>query len=101
MMTLAATYLVAWEYDRLKPLFSAAGGHTAKISAQFFDSRLFRVADCMGVLWWAIGLGNFANHLKITALLAAAGFVFGLIVATHYRFMPVGHLTSRRCRRIK
>ncbi|MBX3289877.1 MAG: DoxX family protein [Acidobacteria bacterium] len=95
LMTLAATWLVAWEYDRLKPiifrnrqqgvslfklywlaipLFFAAGG--------FVLSGLFRL----------LMLGNMQDYFKAGLVLAAIGFVFGIIVAAHYRLMRVGHL---------
>ena len=50
----------------------------------------------MGILWWAIGLGNFSNYLMITGLLILLGFTFGTVVAFHYRFMPVGEIADRQ-----
>lgn len=94
-MTLAATWLVAWEYDRLKPiLFYKRIERTRAIPMQFLTVPLFFAIGgaCMGVLWWMIRLGNFSNYLTIGAFLAAFGFVFGLAVAAHYRFMRVGEL---------
>jgi flagellar biosynthesis protein FliQ len=46
----------------------------------------------MGGLWKLIGLGAFSNYLMISATLAVIGLVFGIIVAVHYRYMPVGTL---------
>jgi hypothetical protein len=99
LMTLAATYLVAWEFDRLKPIiFSSREETPQRFTVQFLKIPAFFALGgvLMGVLWWLMGLGNFTNYLKITALLVAMGFVFGLIVAAHYRFMPVGHLTKTK-----
>lgn len=97
LMTLAATYLVAWEYDRLKPIiFSTREDKPRRFSLQFLKIPAFFAFGgvAMGVLWWIMGLGNFANYLKITGVLVLVGFVFGLLVAFHYSFMPVGHLTD-------
>lgn len=94
-MALAATFLVAWEYDRLKPIiFSTRESRPRKFSYQFLTIPGFFAAGgaAMGVFWWLIGLGNFSSYLRISALLVAVGFVFGLVVALHYRFMPVGPL---------
>jgi hypothetical protein len=48
----------------------------------------------MGGLWKVIGLGAFSNYLTISLGLTAIGFVFGIAVALHYRFMPVGKLAQ-------
>jgi hypothetical protein len=50
----------------------------------------------MAALWWMIGLGNFANYFRIGILLTVVGSVFGIVVSTHYRFMPVGELQKPR-----
>lgn len=97
LMTLAATFLVAWEYDRLKPIiFQTREDKPRRFTYQFLKIPAFFAAGGvgMGVLWWILGLGNFANYLKITGLLVLVGAVFGVIVAIHYRFMPAGHLTG-------
>jgi hypothetical protein len=97
LMTLAATFLVAWEYDRLKPIvFRSREQKPRRFNYQFVKIPLFFAAGgvVMGILWWIMGLGNFTNYLKITGLLVVVGAVFGLVVAVHYRFMPVGHLTQ-------
>ena len=69
--------------DRAKPL-----------KWQFLTVPLFFALGgvAMGILWWYIRLGNFKNYLNITGFLVVVGFVFGLAVAAHYRFMPVGPL---------
>ncbi len=98
-MTLAATWLVAWEYDRLKPIiFSTREDRPRKFRFQFFAIPVFFMIGgaVAGVFSWLIRLGNFPNYLTIGFALAAIGFVFGLVVAIHYRFMPVGHLTDEK-----
>jgi hypothetical protein len=96
-MSLAALFLVAWEYDRLKPIiFYTREQTTRRFRYQFITIPLFFALGgaLMGVLWWTIRLGNFSNYLTIGMGLIVAGAVFGAVVALHYRFMPVGHLTA-------
>lgn len=96
-MCLAAVFLAAWEYDRLKPIvYWTREEKPRKFGYQFLTIPAFFAAGgvAMGVLWWFIGLGNFSNYLLITGGLVLLGFVFGVVVAVHYRFMPVGHLRS-------
>lgn len=97
MMCLAATYLVAWEYDRLKPVIfynrkdkPRRFGYRALLIPGFFSVG----GAVMGFLWWWIRLGNFSNYFLVGIGLAITGFVFGLVVLLHYRFMPVGHLVK-------
>lgn len=96
-MCLAAVYLVAWEYDRLKPLiFFNREDKPRKFKYQYITIPLFFAVGgvAMGVLWWMIGLGNFSNYFRVGVGLTIIGAIFGLIVALHYRFMPVGHLRA-------
>lgn len=96
-MSLAGAYLVAWEYDRLKPIvFYTREDKPRKFRFQWIAIPAFFAAGgvLMGLLWWAIRLGNFSNYLTITIGLVIVGFVFGVIVAFHYRMMPVGHLKT-------
>jgi len=97
LMSFAGLWLVAWEGDRLKPLLFPT---RASVAARF-DWRLLMIplffaagGSVMGVLWWTIRLGNFKNYLVVDAALVGIGFVFGSIVAAHYRFMPVGRLVQ-------
>jgi hypothetical protein len=97
LMSLAAIYLVAWEYDRLKPvLLFNREDKPRRFRFQFIILPVIFAAGgaLMGVLWWLIGLGNFSNYLAIAGGLALIGLIFGFVVALHYRFMPVGHLAE-------
>ena len=94
-MALAATWLTAWEYDRLKPiLFFDREDRGPKLTYRFLGIPLFFAAGgvAMAALWKILGLGNFADYTKIGVILTIAGFLFGSIVAIHYRFMPIGNL---------
>ena len=95
LMCLAATYLVAWEYDRLKPIiFYNRNQRTASIRNQYIVIPLFFGIGgiVMAGLWRVIRLGNFPNYLNIAMVLALVGLIFGLVVSVHYRFMQVGEL---------
>jgi len=97
LMCLAATWLVAWEYDRLKPiLFRKRTERTRNVPLQFITIPLFFAAGgvAMAFLWKLIGLGAFSNYIAVGAFLSAFGFAFGLAVALHYKFMHVGELES-------
>ncbi len=99
LMALAATYLTAWEYDRLKPiLFQPRIDSTQRLKLAFLKIPAFFAAGgvVMGVIWWQLGLGNFSNYLKITGLLVVLGSGFGVLVAAHYRLMPAGRLGDGR-----
>jgi hypothetical protein len=95
LMLFAGIYLAAWEWDRLKPLLVL----TRRDRPQTLGRRLLLVplffaagGAVMGLLWWMIRLGNFSNYLIVDAALIFIGFTFGIAVALHYRYMPVGHL---------
>jgi len=97
LMCSAALWLVAWEYDRLKPIIFYDRAERAKpLRMQFLVVPLFFAMGgvVMAFLWWMIGLGNFRNYVQIGGLLTLLGLVFGLIVAVHYRFMPTGDLVQ-------
>lgn len=101
LMCLAALFLTAWEYDRLKPiLFRSREDMPRRFRLQFLAIPAFFAAGgvVMGLLWWSIRLGNFSNYLQVTAGLVVIGAIFGTAVALHYRFMPVGHLSQNRLR---
>lgn len=94
-MCFAGAYLVAWEYDRLKPIvFYNREDKPRMFRFQWISIPLsFGVGGVfIGLLWWMIRLGNFSNYLNVTVGLVLLGLIFGFIVAAHYRLMPVGHL---------
>lgn len=99
LMCLAAVYLVAWEYDRLKPLiFASRTKGPESIPLRFVTVPAFFAigGTLMGGLWYLIRLGNFSNYLVVTAGLAFFGLIFGFAVAVHHRFMPTGALRTTR-----
>ena len=94
-MTLAALWLTAWEYDRLKSvLFFDRKDRSKPFRYQFIAVPMFFAAGgvVMAVLWWMIRLGNFSDYRKVSVGLAGIGLIFGLVVSLHYRFMPTGIL---------
>jgi len=94
-MCLAAVWLVAWEFDRLKPIvFFDRAERPTPLKMQFvFIPSFFAIGGAvMAFLWWSIGLGNFSNYVNIGIGLVIIGAVFGALVAVQYRFMPVGGL---------
>ncbi|MBK7707269.1 MAG: hypothetical protein IPJ30_16345 [Acidobacteria bacterium] len=98
LMTLAATYLVAWDYDRLKPILFGTRSYPVKPFG--FGNLAFPVffglgGIPVGLIWWLMKLGNFTNYLKVTAILIVIGALFGALVAIHHRYMRVGALAER------
>lgn len=96
LMALAAFYLVAWDYDRLKPIL---------FGARRKSSALLRYEMAIIPLGFAFGGASLASffaffhvanihqrYFFILALLTVGGFVFGLAMALHHRFMTVGEL---------
>ncbi len=97
LMAFAAAWLVAWEYDRLKPIvFSTREDMPRRVPYQFLTIPAFFALGgvVMAVLWWSIRLGNFSNYLNVGIGLVLLGTVFGFVVVVHFRFMPVGHLSG-------
>lgn len=95
LMSLAATWLTAWEYDRLKPIiFFTRSERPRRFPYQLVLIPLgFAFGGAMiGGLSWLLRLGDFSNYLYIAGLLAVGGAIFGFTVAVHYHFMPVGRL---------
>lgn len=95
LMSLAATYLVAWDYDRLKPiLFSKRGAKAGFMKFEFvWLPVLFAVGGVfVALIWWSIRLGNFSNYFKVGVGLTVGGLIFGFFVTLHHRFMKVGKL---------
>jgi hypothetical protein len=95
-MLLAATYLVAWDYDRLKAiLFSnrAERSHFSRLEFLWLPA-LFAVGGLGAASFFAtFGVANIhRNFLPIAAMMTIGGFIFGLICAAHHRFMKTGEL---------
>lgn len=96
-MTLAAAYLVAWDYDRLKPILFSKRLERPKFLRFEFNwlPLLFAFGGMlMGGLMYLIGLGNFRSYFNISLILSALGLIFGLTVTLHHRFMKVGELEN-------
>jgi len=95
LMSFAGLWLFCWEYDRLKPIiFQTRSDKPFKFPYQLVAIPLFFAVGgfVMGGIWKLIGLGAFSNYLTISVGLAVIGLIFGIVVAMHYRFMPVGNL---------
>lgn len=95
LMSLAATYLVAWDYDRLKPILFASRKEKADLIKYetIWLPLLFAVGGAgVGGIWYLMRLGNFSNYLKIGLMLSVGGLIFGAVVAAHHRFMKIGEL---------
>ena len=95
LMCSAAAWLVAWEYDRLKPvLFNDRESRAKGFRLSMLSVPVFFAAGgaLMALLWWLIRLGNFANYFRVSAVLVMIGLIFGVLVAAHFRYMPVGGL---------
>jgi hypothetical protein len=97
LMLAAAAWLLAWEYDRLRPFFFARRtDRTRSFRGQLllipFVFALGGIA--MALLWKIIGLGNFADYARIAAVLAVIGSIFGLVLAIHFKHMRVGQLNE-------
>ena len=95
LMSVAALYLVCWEYDRLKPILfykRAEKANFFKFEYAWLPAFFALGGAAMAGLWAFIRLGNFRNYLFVAFVLTISGFVFGLVVAVHHRFMNVGRL---------
>jgi glucan phosphoethanolaminetransferase (alkaline phosphatase superfamily) len=97
MMSAAATYLVAWDYDRLKPVLF--GNRTEKPGFMRLEYVWLPLVFMFGgafiaVIWWLIRLGNFPNYFNIGVGLAIGGLLFGVLVTIHHRFMKTGALEN-------
>jgi hypothetical protein len=95
LMAFAALWLVAWEYDRLKPILFARRMQPAQRFSKHFllVPGFFTLGGVvLGALWASLGLGNFGNYYAVAGILGGIGLVFGGVVALHLRFMKVGEL---------
>lgn len=94
LMLLAGTYLVAWDYDRLKPIFFAK--HQTKtnlLRLEFFWLPAFFAfgGAALATLFAWGGVANIQRaYFTVLLLMSAGGFVFGLICVAHHKFMRTG-----------
>ncbi|MBS1792593.1 MAG: DoxX family protein [Acidobacteria bacterium] len=97
LMTLAATYLVAWDYDRLKPiLFNRRRTNAGFLKFEYlWLPFLFAIGGAAAsVFAWSIRLGNASDYFRIGILMTFAGLIFGALVTLHHRFMKIGELEN-------
>ncbi len=96
-MATAGLYLVAWEYDRIKPIiFPTRSESSRPLPLQFVVIPAFFMTGAVGVsfIFYTFRIGNFPDYFRTGLVLMAIGTAFGLLVAAHYRFMAVGKLKS-------
>ena len=93
LMALASLYLVCWDYDRIKTIFFSDG----KTKVNLFSYELIWLpilgafsGSFAGLIFKLIRLGNFSNYVTVTLILSGMGFLFGIFMAIHHRFMRVG-----------
>lgn len=99
LMLVAVLYLVAWEFDRLKPiLFRARGARTSWSSRDLLGMPAFFATSgaALAGLFVTFGVGNMHRRpLPVLVSLVVAGAAFGLACAIHYRWMRVGALEQK------
>lgn len=95
LMTFAALWLVAWDYDRLKPILFRSRDQKAVIASKSLLAIPPLFAFCgvaAAYVLYATGIGNFQRPVFLGLVLAGLGFAFGAVLAAHIRFMKVGPL---------
>lgn len=95
LMSLAAAWLVAWDYDRLKPILFYKREEKARFLKYEFVwlPVLFALGGAaIGGIWAFVRLGNFSNYWFVTGVLILSGLIFGFVVALHHKFMAAGEL---------
>lgn len=98
LMCLAATYLVCWDYDRLKPiLFSKRQEKAAFLKFEFlWLPIIFALAGGIGfsfIAYFIVGIIQ-NSFLIVLSIILVTGFSFGLICSLHHKFMRVGNLQN-------
>lgn len=97
LMLLAATYLVCWEYDRLKPLVFI--GRKKKSKNDIYEFLWLPVVGAAGSVGMACflayyGVANLDRQFMPFLIFSIfAGLVFGLACAIHHRYMKTGKLS--------
>lgn len=96
LMLLAATYLVCWDYDRLKAIFFSKRtkkSYIFKLEFLWLPALFTAGGFVLSSVFAAFGIGNVHQRfLPVAILLSGAGFVFGLACTLHHRFMSAGEL---------
>ncbi len=95
LMSLAAAYLVAWDYDRLKPILfygRETKANIFKLELVYLPILFAAGGALVAGIWALMRLGNFPNYWFIALVLSIGGLIFGFLVALHHRFMPAGEL---------
>ena len=96
LMLAACAYLVAWEYDRLKPLFFSSRTDKTELPKLEFLwlPCLFALAGAMLVCFFAYAhVANIQRRfVPVLLFISLCGFIFGLICSLHHKFMKAGSL---------
>lgn len=95
LMAIAGLYLVAWEYDRLKPIiFRNRKDRSISFKYQWLLIPLFFASGgfVLNILFRIFMIGNLKDHFKAGLVLTGIGLIFGILVAIHYRLMRVGNM---------
>jgi hypothetical protein len=96
LMAVAATYLVAWDYDRLKAiLFSkrAEKAHFFRLEFVWLPAALALAGFALTAFFAFFHVANLHRRfLPVALTVTVGGAVFGLICAAHHRFMKTGEL---------
>ncbi|MDH3529071.1 MAG: hypothetical protein OEQ28_05870 [Acidobacteriota bacterium] len=90
LMSVACLYLVCWDYPRWKAmLFGGSGGRTKFSWRQLLALPIaLALFGLLGVASLTIALGKPpVIELRLWALIAVAGLLFGTVVAVHLKFM--------------
>lgn len=95
-MSLAALYLVAWDYDRWKAImFGNRRERAGFLKYEFVWLPLLFALGGAAVagIFFTMGIANLHQKpLLLFFTLPALGLAFGLLVALHHRFMKTGPL---------
>lgn len=97
LMSLAGLYLMAWEYDRLKTLFTPRSSESQTLKHEKWLLPLFFGLGTLFLLILMVWLGK-ANLHKIAFYklipFIGGGLLFGAIVYLHHRYMKTGPVSS-------
>jgi hypothetical protein len=98
LMLVAASYLVCWDYDRLKAILfakRAEKAHFFKLEFVWLPALFALGGFALTGFFAFFHVGNLHQRfLPVALMITVAGFVFGLICAAHHRFMKTGELQN-------